>query len=89
MNERQIELIATATPKREYFFVTPEGSRLFELDLSPAVLAVYGLAGPAARGRVARWRETHGAGWLRAALAGEGHQAFADLLDSFHPETSP
>ncbi|MCY4172124.1 MAG: hypothetical protein OXF08_11090 [Bacteroidetes bacterium] len=35
LNPRAIELIASATPKREYFYKRPQGGRLFELNLGP------------------------------------------------------
>lgn len=47
LNPRQIELIATARPKRQYFFQATRGSRLFELALSPAALALSGAGSPA------------------------------------------
>jgi type IV secretion/conjugal transfer VirB4 family ATPase len=39
LNERQIEIIARATPKRDYYFQSRSGNRLFELGLGPAALA--------------------------------------------------
>jgi type IV secretion system protein VirB4 len=39
LNARQVELIARATPKRDYYVQTPEGNRLFDLDLGPIALA--------------------------------------------------
>lgn len=39
LNQRQIELIANATPKRDYYFVSRDGARLFELGLGAAALA--------------------------------------------------
>jgi type IV secretion system protein TrbE len=39
LNERQIDLIAAATPKRDYYVVRRDGARLFELGLGPAALA--------------------------------------------------
>ena len=33
LNARQIDLIANATPKRDYYFVSRDGARLFELGL--------------------------------------------------------
>ena len=33
LNQRQIEIIAAATPKQQYYFDSPEGSRLFDLAL--------------------------------------------------------
>ena len=39
LNERQIELIARATPKRDYYYHSRLGARLFELALGPVALA--------------------------------------------------
>jgi type IV secretion/conjugal transfer VirB4 family ATPase len=46
LNQRQIELIANATPKREYYFVSRDGARLFELGLGPAALAFVAASRP-------------------------------------------
>ncbi|GLS37314.1 conjugal transfer protein TrbE [Mesorhizobium tianshanense] len=42
LNERQIELIARATPKRHYYLQSRRGNRLFELGLGPIALALCG-----------------------------------------------
>ena len=42
LNEREIGIIATATPKRHYYVKSPRGSRLFELGLGPVALAFLG-----------------------------------------------
>jgi type IV secretion system protein TrbE len=47
LNPRQIELIARATPKRDYYAQTARGNRLFELDLGPLALAICGASTPA------------------------------------------
>lgn len=39
LNERQVELIAQALPKRDYYFQSRAGNRLFELALGEAALA--------------------------------------------------
>jgi len=39
LNRRQIEIIATATRKRDYYFVSEQGSRLFQLALGPLALS--------------------------------------------------
>src|SRR5665213_3253537 len=39
LNDREIDTIATATPKRHYYVKTPRGSRLFELGLGPLALS--------------------------------------------------
>jgi type IV secretion system protein VirB4 len=46
LNTRQIALIANATPKRDYYLVTREGRRAFELGLGPATLAFVGASRP-------------------------------------------
>jgi type IV secretion/conjugal transfer VirB4 family ATPase len=49
LNERQIELIARATPKRQYYLQSHRGNRLFELGLGPVALAVCGASDPASQ----------------------------------------
>ncbi len=39
LNERQIEIIAHAIPKRDYYYQSRSGNRLFELGLGPVALA--------------------------------------------------
>src|SRR5690606_17187032 len=39
LNDRQIEIIASATPKRDYYCQSPLGNRLFDLGLGPLALA--------------------------------------------------
>lgn len=46
LNGRQIELIANATPKRDYYLVSRDGARLFELGLGPAALAFVAASRP-------------------------------------------
>jgi len=46
LNGRQIDLIASATPKRDYYLVSRDGCRLFELGLGPAALAFVGASRP-------------------------------------------
>jgi hypothetical protein len=43
LNERQIGLIAEATPKRDYHLDSPEGSRMVQLELRREELEVLGL----------------------------------------------
>jgi type IV secretion system protein VirB4 len=39
MNDRQIEILSRATPKRDYYCQSRRGNRLFELGLGPVALA--------------------------------------------------
>ncbi|KQM54688.1 conjugal transfer protein TrbE [Sphingomonas sp. Leaf208] len=42
LNPRQIDILATAIPKRQYYYVSENGRRLFELALGPIALAFVG-----------------------------------------------
>ncbi len=46
MNSRQIEIVATAQPKRDYYYQSRLGNRLFDLDLGPVALAFAGASTP-------------------------------------------
>lgn len=52
LNARQIEIIARATPKHDYYFQSRHGSRLFDLDLGPVALAFAAAAGPSDQLRI-------------------------------------
>ncbi|MDE8652480.1 conjugal transfer protein TrbE [Novosphingobium album (ex Liu et al. 2023)] len=68
LNDRQIELIARATPKRHYYLQSARGNRLFELGLGPVALALCGSSDPAAQARI------------DAILAERGHEHFAEAF---------
>jgi type IV secretion system protein VirB4 len=42
LSSRQIQIIATAVPKSQYYYQSRAGNRLFELGLSPTALAMVG-----------------------------------------------
>lgn len=42
LNDRQVELVSRATPKRHYYLQSARGHRLFELGLGPIALALCG-----------------------------------------------
>jgi type IV secretion system protein VirB4 len=42
LNARQIDIISRAVPKRDYYYQSPLGHRLFELALGPVALAFVG-----------------------------------------------
>ncbi len=46
LNDRQIDLIAEATPKSDYYMVSPRGNRLFSLTLGPIAKAFCGASTP-------------------------------------------
>ncbi|MGC9217110.1 conjugal transfer protein TrbE [Acidithiobacillus sp.] len=63
LNSRQIEILAMATPKRQYYMMHPDGRRLFELGLSPGELAFVGSSGKEDLARIRGLRETCGDAW--------------------------
>ena len=67
LNDAQLALLAMATPKRQYYFMSAEGRRLFELGLDEYALAWCAVSGREARGRLLRCMEQHGANDWRHA----------------------
>lgn len=62
-NERQIEIVATALPKREYYVASPDGRRLFDMALGPITLSFVGASDKAAIKRIDELRVHHGDDW--------------------------
>jgi type IV secretion system protein VirB4 len=46
LNDRQLSILQTATPKRDYYYQSASGSRLFQLGLGPMALAFCGAGAP-------------------------------------------
>ena len=81
LNDRQIEIIARATPKRDYYCQSRRGNRLFELGLGEVALAFTAASSKSDQTAIARILAEHGrdgfaAGWLRH----KGLDWAADLL---------
>nr|UVY99629.1 conjugal transfer protein TrbE [Agrobacterium fabrum] len=62
-NERQIEIVATALPKREYYVASPEGRRLFDMSLGPVTLSFVGASGKEDLKRIRALHLEHGPDW--------------------------
>ena len=71
-NERQIEIVATAIPKREYYVTSPEGRRLFDMALGPIALAFAGASGKDDLKRIQQLHQDRGADWPIAWLSERG-----------------
>ena len=52
LNDRQVAMIAGAVPKREYYYQSRQGNRLFELALGPVALAFAAAAAPEDQRRI-------------------------------------
>jgi type IV secretion system protein VirB4 len=84
LNERQIELISRATPKRHYYLQSARGNRLFELGLGRIALALCGASDPAAQARIDTILAEHGTSDFAARwLSGAGLEWAAQLLADF------
>ena len=68
LSRRAIDVIASAKPKRDYFYKSPSGSRLFELNLGPVVrtllMPLPGMSGEASRRRIREAIRNHGHDFL-------------------------
>lgn len=71
-NDRQIEIVATAIPKREYYVVSPEGRRLFDMALGPATLSFVGVSGRDELARIIELHQQFGTLWPAHWLAERG-----------------
>ncbi|HWU94701.1 MAG TPA: conjugal transfer protein TrbE [Sphingomonas sp.] len=86
LNERQIELIARATPKRHYYLQSARGNRLFELGLGPIALTLCGASDPASQQRIDALLAEHGREAFAADFLASHDLAWAAaLLDDFTP----
>ncbi|MER8562242.1 conjugal transfer protein TrbE [Mesorhizobium sp. M0578] len=84
LNERQIELVARATPKRQYYLQSRRGNRLFELGLGPITLALCGASDPATQTLIDRVLSEHGQDSFAARfLSARGLDWAAELLQQF------
>ena len=72
LTDREIELLAHATPKRDYFFTSPAGRRLFQLELGPVALSFVGASGIDDRKTIKELYRLHGAKWPRYWLQRRG-----------------
>jgi len=71
LNDRQIEILARATPKRDYYCQSRRGNRLFELGLGEVALAFAAASSKAdqlliEQVLIDQGRDGFASGWLKA-----------------------
>jgi len=90
LNDRQIEILARATPKRDYYCQSRRGNRLFELGLGPVALAFCAASSKADHAAIERVVAEHGRdAFAPAWLADHELLWAADLIpDLINLETS-
>ncbi len=90
LNARQITLVAQAQPKRDYYYQSRLGNRIFDLDLGPVALAFAGASSQGDQRAIDAivQRPSSGdfaTGWLRH----RGLDWAAELIASFLPQETP
>ena len=81
LNDRQIEILARATPKRDYYCQSRRGNRLFELGLSDVGLALCAASSKSDQALIAEICAEHGRdGFLVAWLKAHGLDWAAELI---------
>lgn len=84
LNSRQIDIITRAQPKRDYYYQSRLGNRLFDLDLGPVAFAFAGASRPEDHRQmddvlVSHGRDAFAAAWLDV----RGLDWAADLIRQF------
>jgi type IV secretion/conjugal transfer VirB4 family ATPase len=81
LNDRQIEIVARATPKRDYYCQSRRGNRLFELGLGPIALALCAASSKSDQAAIDRIiTEAGRKHFLEAWLVDRGLSWAADLI---------
>ena len=86
LNDRQIEILARATPKRDYYCQSRRGNRLFELGLSEVGLALCATSSKSDQARITDILAEHGrdgflVAWLQARGVGWATDLIPDLTN--------
>jgi type IV secretion system protein VirB4 len=82
LNDRQIELVSRAVPKRQYYLQSRRGNRLFELGLGPIALAFCGASAPSDQLLINRMVSEGREGFAQRFLAARGLGWASALLES-------
>ena len=72
LNSRQIEILATAIPKRQYYYSSEHGHRLFDLALGPLAMAFVGASDKESIAEIRSLEAKYGAAWTDEWLASRG-----------------
>jgi type IV secretion system protein TrbE len=91
LNSRQIEIVAQSQPKRDYYYQSRLGNRVFDLDLGPVALAFAGASSPEDQRAIdtacaaltpSAPASAFAANWLRE----RGLDWAAELIDRYPPQ---
>jgi type IV secretion system protein TrbE len=68
LNDREIQIVSEATPKRQYYYRTDEHQRIFDMVLGPTALAFAGVSDKESVARVKKCQEQFGDDWVNVWL---------------------
>jgi type IV secretion system protein VirB4 len=72
LNARQIEILATAIPKSQYYYVSENGRRLYDLALGPLALSFVGASDKESIATIKLLETKYGDGWVNEWLSSRG-----------------
>ncbi|HEK2843862.1 TPA: VirB4 family type IV secretion/conjugal transfer ATPase [Proteus mirabilis] len=72
LNSRQIDILATAIPKRQYYYVSENGRRLYDLALGPLALAFVGASDKESIASIKQLQNKYGHEWVNEWLNNRG-----------------
>ena len=86
LNDREIQIVRDAIPKREYYVTSSDGRRKFETGLGNVALAFCAPTSQEQRRAIDALREKYGDRWPTAWLSSLGHSDWARYLESLAPQ---
>ena len=90
LNERQINLLAHMVRKREYYMLSPDGRRVFNLGLGPVALSFVGASSGDELAKVEELKSLYGrkwpAEWLKIRGLPDWGEEWLKLDEEMHPE---
>ena len=81
LNDREIEILQGAIPKRQYYVVSPLGRRLISLGLGGVALSFVGVNGKQERQSAQDLMDRHGVVWQAEWLRKRGLPEWAEYLE--------
>src|SRR5262249_19433768 len=72
LNDREIDILQKSTPKRDYYYVSPNGRRLISLGLGKVALSFVGINGAEERKAVERLMNAYPDRWQSEWLRARG-----------------
>jgi type IV secretory pathway VirB4 component len=87
LNDREIELIQRAQPKRDYYWVSPLGRRMISLGLGNVALSFTGVNGAEERGAVQKLMDTYPDRWQSEWLKARGLEDWAAYYQQLETKT--